>query len=206
MVKEVRQSLRPTALVVSMVGGYSASSIASLLRIAPEQVLRPSVGTESGLPLPEAASWPVFVAPQKQETLIGNRTTVKPVSRADIAIAKRAFQDQKTQRQMRCHVLTAYRALLPDAEALRVCMQVLFANLHQMSCPLLLYAASLRARAGWRAHTQTLTRSTLSMQGILSGLKHVILCNDTPIPLQVRIPSAPCGPAVTILHSCPSGH
>ena len=148
MVKEVRQSLRPTTLVVSMVGGYSASSIASLLRIAPEQVLRPSVGTESGLPLPEAASWPVFVPPQKQETLIGNRTRAKPVSRADVAIAKRAFQDQKSQREMRCHVLTAYRALLPDAEALRVCMQVLSADLHQMSCPLLLDAASLRARAG----------------------------------------------------------
>ena len=89
----MRQSLRPTTLVVSMVGGYSASSIASLLRIAPEQVLRPSVGTESGLPLPEAASWPVFVPPQKQETLIGNRTRAKPVSRADVAIAKRAFQE-----------------------------------------------------------------------------------------------------------------
>ena len=51
--KALRGNVRSTTLIMSIVAGYSTDRMASLLRVSPGQLLKPLLGGESGLPLPD---------------------------------------------------------------------------------------------------------------------------------------------------------
>lgn len=128
--KALRGNVRGTTLVLSIVAGFSAERMAALLRVSPGQLVKPLLGGESGLPIPDdltAAATPAKAAaageqPQQQAAADkpGKRSTLaNSVSRAEAALERRRAAEILRRQHLRLHVMTAFRASLADDTARR---------------------------------------------------------------------------------------